>query len=359
MKVLVLATDYPSDSGHEMMYVHVRNKYYQKNGINVVVLNFKAKKDYEYEQISVITLDTYKKSNIKFDVLISHASNVRNHYIFLKKYENRFKKIVFFYHGHEILKLNEVYPSEYFWVKRNFIKKIFQNLYDSFKFFVWRRELKKIINKSELIFVSNWLYHRFLYYVHLNPKYLENHVHIINNSVGETFEKNSYDIKCKKIYDFITIRGSALDKGKYGIDIVTNLALSNPNLKFLVIGVGEFYNHVNKPENIIFINRYLKHEKMLDYVNKSKCALFPTKQDTQGVMTCEMATYGIPTITSDIEVCREIFNDFSNVQLIKNDCAVKLDGILSDLCKKKPYCKNERYFAKNTIKKEIDIIMNG
>ena len=62
---------------------------------------------------------------------------------------------------------------------------------DNFKFIVWRKKIKKIINKSELIFVSNWIYHRFLYYVHINPKIIENHVHIINNSVGEIFENKN------------------------------------------------------------------------------------------------------------------------------------------------------------------------
>ena len=218
------------------------------------------------------------------------------------------------------------------------------------------KELKKIINKSELIFVSNWIYHRFLYYVHMNPQILENHVHIINNSVGEIFEKKSYDVKSKKEYDFITIRGSALDKGKYGIDIVTELAKNNPKMKFLVVGKGEFYNHVEKPKNIEFINGYLKHGEMLDYLNKSRCALLPTRQDTQGVMTCEMATYGMPTITSDIEVCREIFANFTNVSLISNEGNDKLDKIVDNLSKNLPYEKNETYFAKNTIQKEVELI---
>lgn len=358
MKVLVLATDYPSDHGHELMYVHVRNKYYQKNGIDVTVLNFRADKDYEYENIKIITLNTYNNKNYKFDILISHASNVRNHYRFIKKYGKNFNRIIFFYHGHEILKLNEVYPDEYYWVKKSFIKKKFQNVYDSFKFRVWRRELEKNIYKSDLIFVSNWLYHRFLYYVRVNPKILEKHVHIINNSVGELFEKESYNIKAKKEYDFITIRGSALDKGKYGIDIVTNLANHNPKLKFLVVGKGNFYNFVKKPNNIEFLNSYLNHNEMLNYLNKSRCALLPTKQDTQGVMTCEMATYGIPTITSDIEVCREIFNGFDNVKLISNSGEDKLDDILKELCANAPYSKNEKYFAKNTIQKEVNLIKN-
>ena len=117
MKALVLATNYPSEKGHDLMYVHVRNKYYQENGIEVVVLNFKTDIDYEYDQIRVISKKSYKKNNEKFDVLISHASNIKNHYLFIKKYEKRFTKIIFFYHGHEILKINENYPASYFWIK--------------------------------------------------------------------------------------------------------------------------------------------------------------------------------------------------------------------------------------------------
>lgn len=359
MKVLVLAENYPSDTSHEMMYVHVRNQYYVENGINVNVINFRAKRSYKIDNIDVITLDDYEKKEKNYDVLISHASNVRHHYRFIRKYGNRFKKIIFFYHGHEILKLSEVYPKDYFWIKKSWLKVKARDIYDSFKFYVWRKELPKIIDKSELVFVSNWLYKRFLYYVHINPQILDGHVHIINNSVGKTFEEKSYDTKEKKEYDFITIRGSALDKGKYGIDIVTELAKNNPKLKFLVVGKGEFYNHVEKPKNIDFINGYLKHDEMLSYLNKSKCALLPTKQDTQGVIACEMATYGIPTITSNIEVCREIFNNIDNVALVSNDGKTKLDKVLDNLYKYVPYKKNETYFAKNTISKEVDLIKNG
>ena len=357
MRVLVLVEDYPSKDGHEMMYVHVRNKYYANRGIDVSVLNFRAKENYEYEGIKVITNDSYKQSNNNYyDVLISHASNIKHHYRFIKKYHERFNKILFFYHGHEILKLSEVYPKDFSWIKKSWIKTKLRDCYDNLKFILWRKELNKIIYKSELIFVSNWIYHRFLYYVHLNPKTIENHVHIINNSVGEVFEKESYDIKCDKEYDFITIRGSALDKAKYGIDIVTKLARTNHKMKFLVVGKGDFYNHVDKPNNIEFINGYLKHDEMISYLNKSRCALLPTRQDTQGVMTCEMATFGIPTITSDIEVCREIFEDFKNVILISNEGSDKLDKIVIFLSKGLPYSKNEKYFAINTIEKELEII---
>ena len=69
-----------------------------------------------------------------------------------------------------------------------------------------------------------------------------------------------------------------------------------------------------------------------------------------------MFTFGIPTITSNIEVCREIFKNIDNVELIDNDYAKKinLEEILTKL-DKKPAEKNERYFEKNTIKKEVEL----
>lgn len=355
MKILVLVEDYPSEKSHAMMYVHVRNKYYCNNNINVTVLNFNANNDYVYENIKVISLETYEGTNEKYDILVCHAANLKHHYRFLTRYEKNFNKIFFFYHGHEIIKVNEVYPPKYKWVKTRDYK-LLRNVYDKIKCILWKRKLNKLLYKSQLIFVSRWLYDRFLYYVHMNPKYLENHVHIINNSVGSIFEEKKYDLKSQKKYDFITIRGSAIDESKYGVDIVTELAKSNPSNTFLVIGKGKFYQYNEKPKNLEFVEKLLTHQEMLEYLNKSKCALLPTRQDTQGVMTCEVATYGIPTITSNIEVCKEIFGKMKNVKLINNsETSIKLDEILQELEQDLNSDKYEGFFAKNTIQKEVDL----
>lgn len=357
MKILVLVEDYPSLSSHSMMYVHVRNQYYKKNNIDVTVLSFRAKKNYKYEGINVITLNTYQEKTKNFDILICHAPNIKHHYIFLKKNQKKFNKIIFFFHGHEILKINETYPQKYEWIK-NKNNKLIRGIYDNIKIILWRKEIKKLLSKSHLIFVSKWLYDRFLYYIHINPQKIDNHVSIINNSVGEIFEKENYDIDSKKEYDFITIRGSALDRSEHAIDIVTKLAEINPNNTFLVIGNGNFYNYNKIPPNLTFMNKILTHEQMIEYLNLSKCALLPTRHDTQGVSTCEMITFGIPTITSRIEVCKEIFDNIDNIKFIENDNLeeVNLDNILMELRSALPYKKTERYFAKNTIQKEIEIM---
>lgn len=360
-KVLVVIENYSTiDNKQTMAYVHARNKYYLKCNIDVTVLSFRAKCDYVYENVKVITEETFKSNKEKYDILICHSPNIKHHYKFLCLYGKFFKKILFFFHGHEILRVNEVYPPKYKWIKDR-KPKIIQDFYDSVKFFLWKKMFYKIVYKSHFIFVSNWLYYRFLFYIHLNPKVLENKVSIINNSVGSIFEEKNFNYHSKKIYDFITIRGDSLDGSKYGIDLVNELAKMNPDNKFLIIGIGNFYKYNEKPNNVEFLEKRLSHEEMLSYIDQSRCALLLTREDTQGVLTCEMMTYGIPTITSDIEICQEIFKGINNVKLINNNDLenVNLNKIISEFYDNtKIYKKNKKYFSFNTIQKEVELILN-
>ena len=64
MNALVLSTDYSSPDGRiSLQYVHMRNLYYQQQGIRVTVINFHAKESYELEGIKVIPLSVYEKSS--------------------------------------------------------------------------------------------------------------------------------------------------------------------------------------------------------------------------------------------------------------------------------------------------------
>ena len=71
-------------------------------------------------------------------------------------------------------------------------------------------------------------------------------------------------------------------------------------------------------------------------------------------MSCELVTYGIPLISSDIEVCREILGGFQNVRLIRNDDIDQTDllGVYDQLCSKISSEKIKRYFYENTVKQE-------
>ncbi len=360
MRLLVLATDYPKkDESVGLMYIHTRNKYYTQNGINVTVLNFSALDNYVLEGVEVITYDKFKKGKEEdqYDILVSHAPNIRNHYKFLKKYGNGFPNIVFFFHGHEVLKISEVYPKPYYYMKTSSnLSKIAHNVYDIYKLRAWKKYFMDNLSKSYFVFVSHWMYDMFLKYMQVNPEQIYKRKHIIYNSVGGDFEKNYYDYLSDKKYDFVTIR-SYLDNSKYAIDIVARIALMNPKYKFCVVGKGMYFKHNGIPNNIIWIDKNLSHKEIIYFLNKSKCALLPTRTDSQGVMACEVATFGLPLITSNIDVCKEVFDGFNNVEYIDNEAKdMDIDYLFEKIVNKNSsQVRNTKYYAKNTIGKEIQL----
>lgn len=355
MKILVLAADYPNNAGGvSLMYIHARNKVYVTAGIEVYVLNFKAKESYVYEGIKVLSLKEYVKDNRRYDILIAHAANLKNHYKFLKKYGDRFPRFIFFFHGHEVLKVRDTYSPPYPYMKTKGISNSWiQDVYDSIKLSVWRRYYPSVYKKSQFIFVSDWMRNKFIKYVKIQtPK---DKTYIIPNNVGTVFEKTNYDITVQKKYDFVTIR-SNLDGSKYSIDVVNRLAQNNPDYKFLIVGSGDFFNYFTKPDNITWVSGSLTHEEIPEILNKARCALMPTRLDAQGVMMCEMATFGIPLITSDIDICQEISGIFDNVIMINNEKTINLKQYESAIHTMTKLEKNTYFFEENTVGKEIKII---
>ena len=365
MRILVAVSAYPNLEGDKSLYyVHSRNLYYKKNkDIDIIVLNFKTKQNYRIDGIEVISLNYYKRFNNKFDILILHAANIRNHYIFLKRYGSNFKKKIFFFHGHEILRTKRYYPEPYFYVKKNKIYTYLHRCYDNIKVNLWKGYFINNIKKVKLIFVSKWIYEKFIYELKLEKirDEIKNNSKIISNSIGEYFENNIYSPHNVK-YDFITIR-SNIDESTYCVDLLSEIAIKYPQYKFCLIGKGCYFHYFQKPSNLIFIEGVFNHEILGVFLNQSKYALFLTRQDTQGLMACEVASYGIPLITSDIEICREIFSDCPNVEFLSNK-KLNLNETLKILNKKITFYEKtnkyiwQRYYAKNTIYKEIEYIIN-
>ncbi|NHB63676.1 glycosyltransferase family 4 protein [Photorhabdus sp. RW14-46] len=315
-KILVLVENYPSSINiYAMSFVHSRNIEYLKLGIDVHVLNFSASENYIFEGITVYNKKNFKQNSLDdYDCIVSHAPNIRHHLSFLFLKMHRIKKLVFIFHGHETLKINKYYPSPYLWVsKQSTIKKYSQNLYDYFKLFCLRFFIKKHINNLQLIFVSKWMKKHSLSCLNLN---IEKNTHIINNSSNIIFFEKSFDIKSNKKGDFITIR--PLDGSKYSVDLVVALAKNNPNYTFTIYGKGSFFKYNKKPENIIHIETFIHQKDIPDILNQYKAAVMPTRLDAQGVMMCEMATYGIPMITSDLPICKEMLGDFNSCLFINN-----------------------------------------
>ncbi len=351
----MLATDYPNNEGHvTLMYIHSRNIYYREHGIDVTVLNFAAKNRYAFQNIPVITLSNYENENNDYDVLVCHAANLRNHYRFLKKYGDRFSRFVFFFHGHEVLRIRETYSTPYSYMKTKSITNTFvQDLYDAYKLHTWKKYYLTVKDKSQFIFVSGWMKDKFEYYVGIDLSMFK--TYIIPNSVGDVFQKERFQKDTLKQYDFVTIR-SNIDGSKYCIDLINQIALDNPKYKFLVVGKGAFFKYHDKAPNITWEDRGLVHQEIPEVLNSARCALMPTRLDAQGVMMCEMATYGIPVITSDIDICQELSKTFKNMILIENGETIDLSKYEAIIKKMYEIPKNEALYSENTVKKEVQII---
>ena len=353
-KILVVTQSYPTEDGNvQSMYVRTRNMWYVFNGLNITVINFNADRNYFIDGVKVITKETYKSNPEKYEILIIHAANIRSHYLFLKKYGDNFKQFIFFYHGHEVMKLNQDYCAPYSYMRTNIINRTGQDIYDNFKLGIWREYLPRIIDKAYFVFVSKWMYDTFMKNVKFPLDLMKNKYSIIYNSVGKSFEVSEYNSSLPKKYDFITIR-SNLDDSKYAIDIVNRLAENSPLCKFLIIGKGRFFEYNTIAKNIEWKNKTMSHDEIIKILQNARYALMPTRTDAQGLMMCEMAAFGIPVITSDIPICHEVFDGFDNVSFINNqDRNLSLD----DYRGKKNRCvKDTRYYSINTIEQELKII---
>ncbi len=319
MKILVLAANYPNnDGGISLYYIHTRNMYYKKQGIDVDVISFATSRSYKIDGINVLSYDDFKKrKDYDYDLLVLHAANLRNHYLFLKRFGKKFNKHVFFFHGHEVLMCSKVYSKPFAYTQQEH-KILGKDVYDRIKLLVWHRYFKKTNDKNYYIFVSKWMKDEFKKWVKIDERMIKNNSQIIYNSGGEEFIKQHYNTKTNKKYDYITVRGN-LDGSKYCVDLVNKLARKNPSQKFLIIGKGRYFTYNKRSDNVEWLDENVQHEDIIRYMNKAKCALMLTRTDAQGLMACEMASFGIPLITSDIPVCHEIFDDFKNVGYIKND----------------------------------------
>ena len=95
----------------------------------------------------------------------------------------------------------------------------------------------------------------------------------------------------------------------------------------------------------------------MEVIQQSRCALMPTRTDAQGLMMCEMASTGMPLITSDIPVCREVFAQFENIAYIPNELErYDLPQILEAFGSRKEFPHNPTYYAEHTGRKEIALI---
>lgn len=356
IRLLVIAEDYPKEQvSAAYAFVHTRNKYYQAKGLYVTVMAFQAKEQYRFDGIEVIPEKQANPQN--YDLFVFHAPNVRNHLRFIEQNKISDDRIILIFHGHEVLDVKRDYPKPYDYVSSGSLQNKIRPVYDKLKFLAIRRFVQKN-KRTQLVFVSHWMYERFLRNIRLPSSKLTHRVKIIYNGISSAFIEQKYDRALEKAYDFVTIRGN-LDDSKYAVDLVHRWALANPSLNFLVVGRGVYFQHHDLPDNIELVPKTLSQTEIPHYLNQAKCALLPTRLDSQGVLACEIASYGMPLITSDIEVCQEVFRNFPNVAVISNesdghDLAMLYAGVTNRVTDR----ANEQYYPDETIGQEVALFQS-
>lgn len=356
MNLLVLSEDYPNkDNLYAMPYVHNRVVEYLKEGVNVTVVSFKTDTDYFYEGVRVIRKGTEINFN-SIDLIVSHAPNIKNHICYLARYNKGNKvKVIFFFHGHEIMDTKKYYPEAYSYDKSSVFKKNIQKIYDPIKLVILKKIIFSLIlcKKLSLVFVSDWMKEMAFDSLGLTSQEridLNYFSYTINNGINDIFLHRSYSPSDNYHADFITIR--PFDNPKYCIDLIYDLAKHNENYTFHVYGRGIFFKYVDELPNLKVFEHFITPNEIPNYLDKYKCALMPTKLDAQGVMMCEMATYGIPLITSDINICREMLDNFNNVNYISNNLArIKIGNFIP----KKGDRKNYKFDNVRLVQHELEL----
>ncbi len=314
MNILVMCTGYPSKQNpYNCTWAHIRNRYYLSHGWSVEVLVVGSNEEYYIDNVKVIRHKDalHRLRNEVYDVVVSHSPNMRAHVPLLKRHFSG--PIVFFMHGSESMSINNDYPKPYSFAKESIWKRIFRDIYDKAKFVVLRRFILSRGDSIYLIFVSEWMKGVFSKNI-LDVDYFGVNHSIINNSLGSRFLECAWRSPESPKADFVTLR--RLDDSKYCIDLIVNSALSNPDKTYHIYGKGQYFKNYQKPDNISHYDFHINNDDVPALLNQYRCALMPTRCDAQGVMVCEMAAYGMPVITSDIEVSHEMLTGFGNVKLL-------------------------------------------
>lgn len=351
--VFILCQDYPSDSNkYAMAFVHPRVKGYIEAGLQAAVISFATSHDYIYDGVNIYTVKEglnkiKKESQI---VLISHAPNIKKHLLFICRIWRYVYRLIFFFHGHEILSTKNYYPKPYIFNKKSNDEYVKLQAYDYIKLPIMKLFLKCFLKsrKCDLVFVSQWMLQAGS--VSLGIKFTKfPNIYVINNSINPYIKEGGYSYNNAK-GDFITIR--PLDQSKYAIDLVVEFARKHPLYSFHIYGKGDYFKYNDKPNNVSIYNDFLSPKDIPTILDSYKYALMPTRLDAQGVMMCEMAVYGIPTIVSDISVCHEMLDQYENVLFVSNDnFDISFDKLPHQLSKPR-----FDFSFENTICKEVNLL---
>lgn len=358
-KILLITPSYPSpDNLYACGFVHARVKEYKKQGLDVevaCVYNYNSMSHYTIEGVEVYRTDYKQLRSIlmgrKYDAILVHFFDEQYGYYLDTSYIKD-TPIFLWNHGADILYWNykDIY-TPYFTDEYKLPKNLEKNYKKRDKY------VNKFANKENVywIFVSECEKREAEKMHQLNFK---NSIIIPNIINSDIF---SYEKKDKETRKNIFLIRRFDNTKKYAIDIAVLAILElarRPffsDLNFYICGEGNFHNQLVEPlmkfSNVHIINNFLSHNQIKEYHDKCGIALFPTRQDTQGVSALEAASSGLAVITSDIDVIHEYFDEE-----LKTICPVEDFKAYADVIERLYYNPEEfeiisRKMHENTVEK--------
>lgn len=364
MKILVVTQVYPTEQNlYQGAFIHTRSMFYKLNGIDVDVISFSASKIYIYESVRIFTEKDFPLliDKKRYDAVIFHAPNLRNHIRFFLTNFKKLPKVFFILHGHEVLKTRLYYPEPFSFKKSIFSLtiKFLNTIYDSFKCLVLKQIIAQFCGKKiSLIFVSDYLKNLAASNLGISLDHLNKHSTVIHNPVSPQILEYKYDYTKKRENLCITIR--PYDESVYAIDKVLEIAKQNPDYLFHIYGVGKYFDFNTKPINVEVFKKYINPKEFVEVLNKYKAAVMLSHHDSQGVMASEMAYFGIPLVVSDIPAAREMFGSLSNIKFIDNKKPVlSLEKFTNECSISENLGFRLEMSTEKTIKKEIEYIKSN
>lgn len=375
-KILLITPSYPSpDNLYACGFVHTRVKAYIEAGLDVevaIINKYKESSYYEFEGVTLYKTDYSDMRDIlmakSYDAILVHFLDATYAKYLTTSYLND-TPVFLWNHGADIL----------FKDYKEFYTPYFSNEYDLPKFLKKEYDLREKYVKQlsenkniNWIFVSEWEKNRAEELLDIKFK---NSIVIHNYIDNNIFKYSKKDVDQRK--NIFVLRRFDNTK-KYAIDIavLTILELSRRkifnDLTFYICGEGDYFNELVQPlrsfKNVIINNNFLAHNQIYEYHKKCGIALFPTRQDTQGVSALEAASSGLAVVSSDLPVINEFFdaklNTLCNVEnyIEYADVIERLynnpDEFSRISSKMSEYTNNICSFD-NTIKKEIEYIRNN
>lgn len=348
---------YPSlAKPYNMAFVHSRVLHYQQRGWHTEVLSFSAAESYTFEGVSVSAEHSLDRE-VTYDLVIAHAPNLRHHVRWLVSHARRWRKMLWVIHGHEVLIQKDYYPPPYPWdTKNKRWRKAAEQAYDHFKVRVLAQLIPRWLARRQLhlIFVSQWIRDQFERCVPIPPAVMAGHTTIVPNNLHPAFLTHQRRPQTPFYADFVTIR--PLDELRYSIDVVSELARRYPQFRFDVYGTGRYFEFNPPPPNLTWHQRFLVQAEIPALLDHYRAALMPTRFDTQGVMSCEMASLGMPILTADMPICQEMLGGFARARFFKTDpLTVDLPALLAE-AEAAPIGNLDYFHDPHTIAREIEVI---